>query len=89
MSDDNDAAPPDGGRMNHDAMRRASERPVTGPAATDAVAASGGLDLPGHAGTGQTADQQGDRRDASRTPPPTAASIEKIEREHEPEGEQS
>ena len=34
-------------RIDHDAMRRAAELPTSGPAATDDVAASGGLDLPG------------------------------------------
>jgi hypothetical protein len=33
--------------MDHEAMRRASELPTSGPAANDQVAASGGLDLPG------------------------------------------
>jgi hypothetical protein len=35
-------------RIDHEAMRRAAELPTSGPAATDTVAASGGLDLPGH-----------------------------------------
>jgi len=34
-------------RIDHEAMRRAAELPVSGSAATDTVAASGGLDLPG------------------------------------------
>ncbi len=34
-------------RIDHEAMKRASEIPVEGPAATDNVAASGGLDVPG------------------------------------------
>ena len=75
------AAPPDGGRMNHDAMRRAAELPVEGPAATDTVAASGGLELPGQVGGGNTADQQRDRQDADRVPPVTAVSVEKMARD--------
>lgn len=35
-------------RIDHEAMQRAAELPTSGPAATDSVAASGGLDLPGH-----------------------------------------
>lgn len=69
-------------RMNHDVMKRASERPLSGPGATDTVAASGGLERPGHVGLGNSADQQADRADAERMPPPTATSVEKIEREH-------
>ncbi|MGH9347300.1 MAG: hypothetical protein ACRD26_08530 [Vicinamibacterales bacterium] len=34
-------------RMDHEAMRRAAELPLQGPAATDTLAASGGLELPG------------------------------------------
>jgi hypothetical protein len=41
------ATPPKGGRQDHDAMRAGSLRPVTGPASTDTLAASGGLELPG------------------------------------------
>ena len=36
-------------RMDHEKMRRASETKVTGPAATDTLAASGGVELPGRA----------------------------------------
>jgi hypothetical protein len=43
------ATPPGGGRMDHEAMRRASELPVHGDAATETLAASGGLELPGRA----------------------------------------
>jgi len=41
------AEPPAGGQQDHDAMRAASMRPVTGPASTDVLAASGGLNVPG------------------------------------------
>jgi hypothetical protein len=34
-------------RLDHDAMRRAAELPISGPAATNTLAASGGLELPG------------------------------------------
>ena len=67
-------------RQDHEKMRRTSELPVTGPAATDTVAASSGLELPGRVGEGNTADQQADRADADRVPPETAVSVEKIER---------
>jgi hypothetical protein len=40
--------PPGGGRWDHEAMREAAQRPITGPASTDTLAASGGLELPGH-----------------------------------------
>jgi hypothetical protein len=42
------ATPPGGGRWDHETMREASLRPVTGPASTDTLAASGGLELPAH-----------------------------------------
>jgi hypothetical protein len=42
------AEPPAGGHQDHDAMRAASMRPVSGPAATDRLAASGGLNVPGN-----------------------------------------
>src|SRR3954468_3204537 len=35
------------GEQDHDAMRAASMQPVTGPASTDVLAASGGLNVPG------------------------------------------
>ena len=41
------AQPPANGRQDHDAMRAASMQPVTGPASTDVLAASGGLNVPG------------------------------------------
>jgi hypothetical protein len=41
------AEPPAGGWQDHDAMRAAAMRPVTGPASTDALAATGGLNMPG------------------------------------------
>ena len=40
--------PPGGGRWDHETMREASLRPVAGPASTDTLAASGGLELPAH-----------------------------------------
>jgi hypothetical protein len=40
--------PPGGGRWDHETMREASLRPVSGPASTDTLAASGGLELPAH-----------------------------------------
>jgi hypothetical protein len=81
MAEHDGAAPPEGGRMDHDAMRRAAELPVTGPAASDTLAAGGGLDLPGRALEGGTPDQQSDRADADRLPPPTLTSVEKLENE--------
>jgi hypothetical protein len=83
MSDERQdgATPPDGGRMNHETMRRASELPVEGAPATETVAASGGLELPGRMGHGNTPDQQSDRADADRVPPVTAVSVEKMDRE--------
>jgi hypothetical protein len=40
--------PPGGGRWDHEWMRDAMQRPLTGPASTDTLAASGGLELPAH-----------------------------------------
>jgi hypothetical protein len=65
-------------RMDHDKMRRASEMPVSGPAATDSLAASGGLELPGRAAEGPTRDEQRDRAAAQENVPPTAASIDRL-----------
>jgi hypothetical protein len=51
MTDTNDegATPPNRGRTDHESMRRASELALDAPgvAASDTLAASGGLDLPG------------------------------------------
>jgi hypothetical protein len=41
------AEPPKGGRQDHDVMRAAAMRPISGPASTDTLAAGGGLDVPG------------------------------------------
>jgi hypothetical protein len=41
------AEPPGGGWQDHDAMRAAAMRPVSGPASTDALAAIGGVNMPG------------------------------------------
>jgi hypothetical protein len=41
------AEPPGGGRQDHDVMHDAAMRPVSGPASTDSLAASGGLEIPG------------------------------------------
>jgi hypothetical protein len=41
------ATPPKQGRQDHDAMRAGALRPIEGPAATETLAASGGLELPG------------------------------------------
>ena len=41
------AEPPQGGRTDHDAMRAASMRRTSGPASVDALAAIGGVELPG------------------------------------------
>lgn len=41
------AEPPGGGRQDRDVMRDAARRPVAGPASTDTLAASGGLEVPG------------------------------------------
>jgi hypothetical protein len=72
-------------RMDHEKMRRASELPVTGPAATDTLAASGGLELPGRAAEGPTPDQQKDIDEATRNEAPTTASLEREARRHEDE----
>jgi hypothetical protein len=39
--------PPGGGRQDHDVMRIAAMHSIHGPASTDTLAASGGLDVPG------------------------------------------
>ena len=52
MAENKGATPPGGGRMDHEVMRRASELPVTGAPATDTLAASGGLELPGGGAAG-------------------------------------
>jgi hypothetical protein len=65
-------------RMNHDVMREASERPLEGAAATDTVAASGGLEVPGQENRGNTPAQRKDRAASEREPAPTAASIDKM-----------
>ncbi len=80
MADEDGATPPNGGRMDHEAMRRASELPVDGAAGTDTRAASGGLELPGRVGRPATDEERADRADAEREKPPTAASVEKMER---------
>jgi hypothetical protein len=67
--------------MNHDVMQRASELPVEGAAATDTLAASGGLELPGHVNDDPSPEQQADRADAEHEEPPTAASVENMERD--------
>lgn len=41
------AQPPGGGRQDHETMREAAMHPVSGPASTDVLAASGGLNVPG------------------------------------------
>jgi len=41
------ASPPSEGRQDHDAMRVDAMLPVTGGASTDALAAAGGLNVPG------------------------------------------
>ena len=41
------ATPPGGGAQDHESMRAASMRPVSGPATTDDRAAGGGLQVPG------------------------------------------
>jgi hypothetical protein len=41
------ATPPGGGETNHETMRASARRPISGPGASDFLAASGGLDLPG------------------------------------------
>jgi hypothetical protein len=51
--------------QNHAAMRAAAERPVSGPAATDVLAAGGGLDVPGREPDASTAPFVGlDRHEA-------------------------
>jgi len=40
--------PPGGGRWDHETMREAAQRPISGPGSTDTLAASGGLELPAH-----------------------------------------
>jgi hypothetical protein len=60
-------------RMDHEKMRRAAETKVSGPAATDTTAASGGLELPGHAREGIPEPIPGERDNTTQTP--TEASI--------------
>lgn len=72
-------------RMDHEKMRKASELPISGPAATDTLAASGGLELPGRAAEGITPDQQKDIEDGERMVPPTLASLEREARRGEDE----
>ena len=43
---DKGGTPPGDGRWDHETMREAAQRPVVGPASTDTLAASGGLELP-------------------------------------------
>lgn len=73
----------DNKQMNHDVMREASQRPIEGAGATDTVAASGGLEVPGHEDHGNTPQQRKDRAAAEpgREYSPTAASVDKIEGE--------
>lgn len=46
--EDRQGTPPGGWKWDHEMMREAAQRPVTGPASTDTLAASGGLELPAH-----------------------------------------
>jgi hypothetical protein len=55
------AEPPSGGRQDHDVMRTAAMRPVTGPASTDTLAAGGGLDVPGRESHPELAPASADR----------------------------
>jgi hypothetical protein len=82
VAEEKGATPPQGGRWDHETMRRAAETPVEveGAAATDTVAASGGLELPGRLKEPPSADQQADRAEADAVPPPTVASVEKVNR---------
>jgi hypothetical protein len=66
--------------MDHEAMRQASELPVDGAAATDTLAASGGLELPGRVAEPATPEPRKDRADAEHEKPPTALSVEKVNR---------
>ena len=62
------AEPPGGGRQDHDVMREAATRPVTGPASTETLAASGGLQVPGrepHASPAASADADAGHGSAS------------------------
>ena len=56
--------------QNHEAMRAAAERPVSGPAATDVLAAGGGLELPGRERHASTPPFVGLGRDAAHEPIP-------------------
>ena len=47
-NDERFGEPPGGGRQDHDAMRAAALRPITGPASVDDLAAIGGLEVPAH-----------------------------------------
>jgi len=66
-------------------MRRASELPVSGPAATESLAASGGLERPGRSREGTSPDQQADEAEAERLTPPTLASVEREDKRREDE----
>ena len=56
--------------QNHDAMRAASERPVSEPASTEMLAASGGLELPGRERPASTLPFIGVDRAAAHEPIP-------------------
>jgi len=67
-------------RIDHEAMRRASELPSSGAGATDTLAASGGLELPGrepHSSGAGSSEQRhepipGERDDTTEAPTPPA-----------------
>jgi hypothetical protein len=62
--------PPGGGWQDHDTMRDAAMRPVTGGASTDTLAALGGLDVPGRepASTSALAPQLSHDRESAMIP---------------------
>jgi hypothetical protein len=56
--------------QSHEAMQAASERPIGGPAATDVLAAGGGLELPGREKSADPPHVVGFARQATHEPIP-------------------
>lgn len=61
-------------RQDHEAMRAAAQKPVSGPASSPALAASGGLEVPGREPA----------RSARQVPPSLPARVEPIPGERDP-----
>jgi len=84
-----DATPPGRGEQNHEVMREAARRPISGPGAADFLAAGGGLDLPGMGGSsGKGMSNMRDDSsftDPSRLTPGPGPDYERIPGERDPE----